>query len=611
MKDAISISTNLTPKEVLKKYFGYAEFRQQQAAIIKAALQGKHTLVLMPTGGGKSICFQIPALMLPGLTLVVSPLISLMKDQVDSLKANGIKAAYLNSSISIEAQRDIEQELLNNELKLLYTAPERLVTYEFRNLLSKIKLSLVAIDEAHCISQWGHDFRQEYTQLGFLNDLKIPIMALTATADKITRRDIIKQLEIKDSNIFVASFDRPNLNLDVRPGQKKMQQLLPFLEAHQNESGIIYCLSRKGTEQLAEKLNDEGYQAAHYHAGVDNETKMKVQEAFQKDDMPIIVATIAFGMGIDKSNVRFIVHYNLPKNLESYYQEIGRAGRDGLPSDTILFYSYADVMKMKSWANDSGQPELQNNKLQRIQQYAEASICRRRMLLSYFGEHYDKDCGNCDVCKNPPKYLDGTVLAQKALSTIERMQRKGVAPKLTLLAEVLRGSGKKELYTLGLDKLPTYGIGRDVSFLDWQQYLVQMLHLGLFEIAYDEHNTLKTTTAGWRVLKGEVVKMVKPVSYMKKKAAAESAAKKKTIPEDYDNNLFEALRSLRKAIAVEENVPPFVIFHDSTLKSIAAHKPQTLAALAEMPGIGEHKLNKYGEKFRAAVAGFVSGNIVG
>jgi len=611
VNNTVSISETLSPQTILKKHFGYATFRQQQEAIIEATLQGKHTLVLMPTGGGKSICFQVPALMLPGLTLVISPLISLMKDQVDSLKANGIEAAYLNSSIPIEAQRDIENKILNNELKLLYTAPERLVTYEFRSLLKKIELSLIAIDEAHCISQWGHDFRQEYTQLGFLNDLNIPIMALTATADKITRRDIIKQLDIKDANVFVASFDRPNLSLTVRPGQKKIQQLLPFLAAHKNESGIIYCLSRNGTEQLSEKLNNHGYETAYYHAGVDNETKVKVQDAFQKDDIPIIVATIAFGMGIDKSNVRFIVHYNLPKNLESYYQEIGRAGRDGLPSDTLLFYSYADVMKMKSWADDSGQPELQGNKLQRIQQYAEASICRRRMLLSYFGEHYDKDCGNCDVCKNPPKHIDGKELAQKALSTIERMHRLGVEPKLTLLAEVLRGSGKRELYNLGLDKLSTYGIGRDISFIDWQQYLVQMLHLGLFEIVYDQNNTLKTTEAGWRVLKGEGIKMVLPVSYAKKKEAAEEIQKKKEKPEVYDGNLFEALRTLRKAISIEEGVPPFVILHDSTLKSIAAHKPQTLETLAEMPGIGEHKLNKYGEKLKEAVVSFVAENPVG
>ncbi len=597
-------TTKSSAEEILKKHFGYSAFRSHQKEIIEATLNGEHTLVLMPTGGGKSLCFQVPALMLEGLTLVVSPLISLMKDQVDALKANGIAAEFLNSSQSIEEQRSIENRLIKGEIKLLYTAPERLVTFEFRTLLKQIQLSLVAIDEAHCISQWGHDFRQEYTQLGFLTEMNIPVMALTATADKICRRDITSQLNIENANIFIASFDRPNLSLSVKPGQKKLEQLLQFLKQHHKDSGIIYCLSRNGTEQLSAKLNEKGYQTAYYHAGLESHLKNKVQDDFLKDETLIIVATVAFGMGIDKSNVRFIVHYNLPKNLESYYQEIGRAGRDGLPSNTMLFYSYADVMKMKSWADDSGQPELQGNKLKRMQQYAEASICRRRMLLSYFGEHYEKDCGNCDVCKNPPKYMDGKELAQKALSTIERMHRKGVAPKLTLLAEVLRGSGKREIFDAGLDKLSTYGIGRDIPFLDWQQYLVQMLHLGLFEIAYDQNNTLKTTDAGWRVLKGAQVQLTQPINY-KQKEASRKANNKAEIPTIYDGDLFEALRTMRKAIAVEQNVPPFVIFHDSTLKAIAAHKPTTLNAIGEMPGIGEHKLNNYGNKIMEAVNEYI------
>jgi len=593
--------------EILKKQFGYDSFRPLQEEIVNHTIEGNNSLVLMPTGGGKSICFQVPALLLDGLTLVISPLISLMKDQVEALKANGIQAEFLNSSLSVDQQSTIESNAINGEVKLIYVSPEKLVTYEFREFLSKTKLSLIAIDEAHCVSQWGHDFRPEYTQLKFLKEYNVPLMALTATADKITRRDILTQLDIEEAKVFISSFDRPNLSLSVKPGQKKKQKILNFLKGRPNQSGIIYCLSRKNTEDLSAYLNGEGYKTAAYHAGLSSERRNKVQEDFLKDDTPIICATIAFGMGIDKSNVRFVIHFNLPKNLEGYYQEIGRAGRDGLPSDTLLFYSYADIMMMQKWTDDSGQPEIQQNKLKRIQQYAEASICRRRILLSYFGEELDKDCGNCDVCKNPPTWIDGTELAQKALSGIERIKRKGLRPGLSILTDVLRGSGKREIFDSGLNSLSIYGIGIDISYLDWQQYLLQMLNLGLFEIQYDQDSKIEVTEYGWRILKGEKINLVRPKEQFERlESAKEKAVPKRSKAEIYDEALFEHLRKVRKEIATEENVAPFIIFHDSTLKEIAAHKPTSLKEIEEIPGIGEHKLYKYGDRIKSEVLLYIS-----
>ncbi len=395
----------LTKEEVLKKHFGYHEFRPLQAEIIDTVLNGQDALVLMPTGGGKSICFQVPAIVMPGITVVISPLIALMKDQVQALRANGIEAAYINSSLTSREQNMLEQDCLNGKIKILYIAPERLFSNNYLNFVKRLNVNLFAIDEAHCVSFWGHDFRPEYTQLNILKEEfpAIPVIALTATADKVTRKDILKQLKIESAEIFISSFDRPNLSLTVLPGRKRIQVIKDFLSTKTGQPGIIYCLSRKSTEEVAEKLRQDGIKAKHYHAGMDNVYRSQTQDEFIKDDIQVICATIAFGMGIDKSNVRWIIHYNMPKNIESFYQEIGRAGRDGMPAETIMFYSFADFMMQQDMLKDitGERRELQEAKLERIKQYAEAEICRRRILLTYFNEPADKDCGNCDVCKNP------------------------------------------------------------------------------------------------------------------------------------------------------------------------------------------------------------------
>jgi len=429
-------------------------------------------LVLMPTGGGKSVCFQIPALMFDGVTIVISPLISLMKDQVEALKANGIAAEFLNSSLSAQEEKNIIERSLKGTLKLLYISPERLSSAGFTELLGSLKVSMFAVDEAHCISFWGHDFRPEYKRLNILKERypKVPLIALTATADRVIRRDILSQLRIPETKTFVASFDRPNLSLAVRPGLKRMRQITDFLKLHRNQPGIIYCLSRKSTESVANNLSKLGYKAKHYHAGMDNVSRSRTQNEFIRDEIQIICATIAFGMGIDKSNVRWVIHYNMPKNIESFYQEIGRCGRDGLPADTILFYSYSDVIMQAEMLNEATpeRRELLDAKLKRMKQYAEAESCRRRILLSYFNETNTKDCGNCDVCKNPPKKFDGTIIAQKALSAIART---GEQINSTLLIDILRGSHNRQVMEKGYDKIKTWGAGRDLRGEEWSDYI--------------------------------------------------------------------------------------------------------------------------------------------
>lgn len=480
----------------LKKYFGYDQFRPLQADIIQNVYNGLDTLVLMPTGGGKSVCFQVPAITLDGVTVVVSPLIALMKDQVEGLSANGIPAAFINSSLGPDQQRNVETALLAGYIKLLYVSPEKLVSQSFQPLLKSLKISLFAIDEAHCISSWGHDFRPEYTQLKFLKTQfpGIPLIALTATADKLTRKDIVDQLGLSNPATFIASFDRPNISLTVRPGQKRFEQIVAFLKEHPNQSGIIYCLSRKGCEGLAEKLNEKGFRAGFYHAEVPPAKRSKVQEDFINDRTPIICATIAFGMGIDKSNVRFVVHYNLPRNLEGYYQEIGRAGRDGLASDALLFFSYADLLSYRDMIEQgdasADQKELKLAKLERMYQFAEAPVCRRKTVLNYFGEPFDQRCGNCDVCKNPPKHFDATTAVQKALSAILRTNQK---VGMSLLTDILRGSQRREVVEHKYYEIKTYGAGKEHSYDEWLFLLSQMLHVGLIEIAYDDHNCLRVT----------------------------------------------------------------------------------------------------------------------
>jgi len=451
----------------LKKYYGYDSFRPMQEEIVQSVLDGNDTVVLMPTGGGKSMCFQIPGIIMKGTCVVISPLIALMKDQVDGLKANGVRAAFLNSSITSQEQAHIQDELYNGRIDLIYVSPEKLLTRDFSDLMKRIDLSLIALDEAHCVSQWGHDFRPEYTKLKFLKTTfpNIPIIALTATADKITRRDIKAQLALPNPKEFMASFDRPNLSLEVRPGQKRMEQMIRFLNDRPNTSGIVYCLSRASCEKVSAGLNKKGHNTAFYHAGMSTEERNRIQNDFINDRIPIICATVAFGMGIDKSNIRWIIHYNLPKNIEGYYQEIGRAGRDGLSADTLLFYSYQDVSVYTDMiqGNASPQMDLYLAKLDRIQQYAESLICRRKILLNDFSENLQEDCGNCDICRNPPKQIDGTVIAQKALSATSRL-RESVA--MGMLIDVLRGSGKREILENGFQNIKTYGAGKQTQ-INW------------------------------------------------------------------------------------------------------------------------------------------------
>ncbi|RSK45061.1 DNA helicase RecQ [Hymenobacter rigui] len=588
-------------RKVLKQYYGYDSFRPMQEDIISNVLSGQDTVVLMPTGGGKSVCFQVPAVVQEGVCVVVSPLIALMKDQVEALKANGISAAYINSSVGQSEQNNIAADCLNGYLKLLYVSPEKLLSEGFLTFLKRMRISMFAIDEAHCISSWGHDFRPEYTQLRVLREQfpQVPIIALTATADRLTQRDIQTQLRLNNPRVFLSSFDRPNLNLIVRPGQDRVGGILEFLERHQGESGIIYCLSRKQCETLAQKIQAKGVKAGFYHAGMTPNQRASVQEGFLKDDLQVIVATIAFGMGIDKSNVRWVIHYNLPKNIEGYYQEIGRAGRDGAPGTAVLFYSFADVMSLRDMLTKENPNLTQLNltKLERMQQFAEAAGCRRKILLNYFGETLPQDCGNCDICRNPPTTFDGTELAQKALSAVVRGRER---MSLTLLIDVLRGMRNQAVLSQGLDQIKTYGAGRDLPYLDWYSYVHQMLNDGLLYIAYEEGYALKMTDLGREVLQGQrpvSMKKFQPAEKAEKAPRGRKAAAAKAAATSPEAALFEALRALRKRIADEQGVPPYVIFTDSTLQEMAAERPVSRVAMLGISGVGMKKFENYGEAF--------------
>lgn len=592
----------------LKKYFGYDNFRPLQAEIVQTIYERRDTLVLMPTGGGKSICFQIPAITLEGTAVVVSPLIALMKDQVEGLIANGISAAYLNSSQGAAEIRNVEEAAADGYIKILYVSPEKLVSQGFQPMLNRLNISLFAIDEAHCISAWGHDFRPEYTQLKFLKEQypNVPLIALTATADKLTRKDIARQLQLENPAIFLASFDRPNISLTVKPGQRRFEQLLAFLKDHPNQSGIIYCLSRKGCEGLAEKLNQKGFKAAHYHAEVPPAQRSKTQEDFINDRVPIICATIAFGMGIDKSNVRFVVHYNLPRNLEGYYQEIGRAGRDGLPAAALLFFSYADVISYREMfeKGDSSaeQKSLKIAKLERMFQFAESLICRRKTVLNYFGETYDGSCGNCDVCKNPPRQFDGTVAAQKALSAISRTQEK---VGMTLLVDILRGSSRREIFDNKFHEIKTYGAGKEYTYQDWMFILLQLIHTGLIEIAYDDHNRLRVSDEGRKVL-FEAKRVPLAMPQVKTTPGARTPKHvEKTKSQILRDDLFEKLAALRKQVAQQQGVPPYLIFSDATLQAMAEKRPLNDGDMLQVSGVGERKLQLYGDAFIGAIRRFV------
>ncbi len=577
-------------KTVLKDFFGYENFRSLQEEIVTSVLEGNDNLVIMPTGGGKSICYQLPALLLKGLTLVISPLIALMKDQVDGLNANGISAAYLNSSQSDIEVQSILNKIQQKSIKLVYLAPESISLIS--DIIKENKIDLIAIDEAHCISSWGHDFRPAYTQLGFLKKElpSCPMIALTATADKATREDISKQLNLRSPKKHIASFDRPNLSLEVRTAQDRISQILKFIESKPNASGIIYCLSRKSTEQVANRLSKQGIAASAYHAGIPHEERSQIQEGFITDRTQIICATIAFGMGIDKSNIRWVIHYNLPKNMEGYYQEIGRSGRDGLPAETLLFYSYGDVIQLKKFAENSGNKEVQLSKLERIQQYTEALSCRRKILLSYFGELVEKDCGNCDVCKNPPTFFDGTILAQKILSGIYRLQEKEA---LGTVVDFLRGSQNAAIYDKGYHHLKTYGVAKEHSWRDLQAYTVQLLNQGYCEIAFHENNRLKLTDFSKKVLfEGEKVRLSKMIK--------KPLSQQKTIPKKIQkapHDLFEILRLLRLKISREKGIPPYLIFNDHSLTQMASEAPLDETSFLAIEGVGQKKLYEYGTLF--------------
>ena len=583
--------------DTLKENFGFEKFRPNQEDIINCILAGQDTVAIMPTGGGKSICFQLPALLFAGITIVISPLIALMKDQVDSLKANGIEACFINSSQTENEREYYIERLKSNIIKLVYVAPESLSFLD--NLFNSLSVSLIAIDEAHCISAWGHDFRPAYTKLGYLKNRfpSTPILALTATADKATRKDISDQLNLINPKIFVASFDRKNLSLEVRPALDRVKQIIDFIKEKPNESGIVYCLSRKTTEELAEKLQKVGVNAKAYHAGLDSKIRSKTQDEFINDDCQVVCATIAFGMGIDKSNVRWVIHYNLPKNIEGYYQEIGRAGRDGLPSETVLFESYGDMIQLQKFASQGLNAEVQLAKLERMKQYADALTCRRKILLSYFGELVTENCGNCDMCKNPPLFFDGTVIAQKALSAIIRLQENEPLP---VIVDFLRGSKNAYIFEKDYQNLKTYGVGADLSWYDWNQYLIQLINLGYCEIAFHQQNKIKLTAFAKNVLfEGEKVRLtaVQKLNFEKQEVKEK---KSKSVA----NSLFETLRKLRYEISKEEEVPAYVIFSDAALRQMETERPMSDQELLSIDGVGKAKLEKYGDAFIKAIIEF-------
>ncbi len=599
--------------EVLKSTFGYQSFRHPQREIIERLLEGGDCIILMPTGGGKSLCYQIPSLVNEGVTLVISPLISLMKDQVNALQANGVDAAFYNSTVKPDEGRAVLERVRSGATKLLYVSPERALSAGFLSELPGLPIRLLAIDEAHCVSSWGHSFRPEYRQLRRLVERLpgVPVAALTATADRAVRSEIGDLLGMKEPESFISSFDRPNISLSVLPGQKKYQQILSILSRHPLESGIIYCGSRRACEQLSDKLNSSGHKAEAYHAGMSDEDRDSVHDRFIDGRTPVICATIAFGMGIDKPDIRFVNHYNMPGNLESYYQEIGRAGRDGDPAEAFLFYSYRDVQTRQGYIEEISDPDyrrIQRAKLDRMQEYAESSVCRRRVLLSYFSEAVSEPCGNCDVCSNPPEYFNGSIHAQKALSAVIRAREK---LSVTTLVDVLRGSATREIEERGLHAIKTYGAGRETSAFAWQLYIQQMIQLGILEIDYRDHFTLKFTELSKPVMYGrEEVQLISFDTIKRRQEDLKKARSQFTHEADgpHDHELFEKLREHRTAIAREIGKPPYVVFSDVSLRDMARIVPRSLSDFHRVRGVGEHKARVYGESFLDVINQYCTSN---
>ena len=605
MTDCSSPSThcpNSTALEVLHSAFGYQSFRKGQEEAINAALNGQDALVVMATGNGKSLCYQIPALCFDGLTLVISPLISLMKDQVDQLQANGIEADFLNSSQTLQQQQQVQNKLISGQLKLLYVSPEKVMTNGFFQLISYTKVSFIAIDEAHCISQWGHDFRQEYTQLGGLKSSfpDAPIMALTATADYATRQDILTHLKLQNPLQYIGSFDRPNIRYTLEEKFKPMEQLTRFVLAQKGKSGIIYCNSRSKVERIAESLRSKGVPAAAYHAGMETAQRERVQQDFQRDNVQVVVATIAFGMGINKSNVRFVAHFDLPRSIESYYQETGRAGRDDLPAEAVLFYEPADyawLQKMLLEKPETPQRQIEQHKLEAIGEFAESQTCRRLVLLNYFGEHRQTPCNNCDICLDPPKKYDGLMDAQKVMSTIYRV---GQCFGAQYIIGVLRGMHNQKIIERGHDKLSVYGIGKDKSKEHWQSVIRQLIHLGFVQQVIGEFNaTLRLTESAKPILKGEVpLELAMPrISAITK---ITHSPQRNAVP-NYDKDLFARLRFLRKQIADKENIPPYIVFNDATLQEMAQYMPTSKTEMLQINGVGAIKLERFAQPFMALI----------